>query len=340
MRVIFEYANGLVSRGHRVTLVCPTSLDRTEGREPFKKRLGRWGRYLFADRRVGWFDLRAKLHVVPDLRPRHIPPADLTIATWWRTAEALAECGPQAGTPLYFVQGYEIWAGPRERVESTYRLPMRKLVVASWLRRLLIERFGQEPGEVRGPMISGVNFSLFYNDRKVFRDPPTIGMIYRPVTWRGTQDGLQAFERVRAKHPKVRLLMFGHEWPTIEAPEDVEYHRDPPQPRLREFYSSCEIWVNPSWHEGLPLPPMEAMACQSALVTTDVGVEDYVIPGVTALVVPPRDPDALEQAILRLIEDPALLQSLARAGYEHIKAFTWDKAVQHFEAELLDAVGR
>lgn len=333
MRVLFEYANGLQARGHAVTLVCPATL--ADERDGFRERVARWGRSFVAPRDVSWFDLRARLLVVPGLAQRHVPDADVTVATFWRTAEALGDYGPRTGAPLYFIQGHEVWAGDRERVEATYRLPVPKLVVASWLKRMLRDQFGEDAW---GPMISGVNLEQFRNDHKVLHDPPAVGMLYRPTIWRGTEAGLQAVDVARRRHPGLRLVMFGQAWPGVEVPEGTEYHRDPPQSSLAAIYGQCDVWLNPSWHEGLPLPPMEAMACRCAVVTTDVGVEDYVEPGRTALVVPPRNAGTLAAALGRLLDDTRLLRSISEAGWEHIRTFTWERAVEAFEAALLRAV--
>ncbi len=334
MRAIFEYANRLERLGHRVTIVCPVALgDDERGRLSWRAALRRWGRTLLADRRVPWFDLRARLLVVPRLEVRRVPAADITIATQWRTAELLGTWGESVGKPVYFVQGYEIWAGPRDRVDATYRLPMSKFVVSSWLKRLLREKFGQEPA---GPIIYGVDFDLFHHEpqRRSGSDVSRVGMIYRPTTWRGTLDGLQAVEIVRRKHPGILLSMFGQDWPGPDVPEGTEYRINVPQSELRQVYSSCDIWIHPSWHEGLPLPPMEAMACRCALLTTDVGVEDYLIPDVTAMVVPARQPQLMSEALLRLVEDAAKRRSIAEAGHKHIQAFTWDRAAARFDEEL------
>ncbi len=335
MRVLFEYANRLHERGHAVTLVAPTTLvDGRAGGESLTERLAGWGRARITRRRPRWFDLRTPLLVVPTLAQRHVPDADVTIATYWRTAEALARYGPRTGRPLYFVQGYEVWAGERERVEATYRLPIAKVVVSSWLKRLLRERFGQHAA---GPMVSGVNLDHFHDGSRVEHATPAVGMVYRPTIWRGTQDGLHAVEIARRRHPGLRLVMFGQAWPAVDVPEGTEYHRDPPQSDLARIYARCDVWLNPSWHEGLPLPPMEAMACRCALVTTDVGVEDYVVPERTALVVPPRDGESLARALVRLLDEPALRRDLADAGWAHIRTFTWEAAVERFEAAILAA---
>ncbi|OLC65573.1 MAG: hypothetical protein DMD90_11640 [Candidatus Rokuibacteriota bacterium] len=334
-RIIFEYANRLGARGHAVTIVAPTEWPGPAPRRSPRQRLAALGRYLLANRRVAWFDLDVALKIVPSLAERHVPDADVTIATYWRTAEAQAQYGPRKGVPVYFIQGYEIWGGAREEVEATYRGPAIKFAVSSWLKRLLRDRFDQDPV---GPMVQGVNFEQFHHEARAINDPPRIGMLYRDTTWRGTTEGLHAVELVRKKYPGVRLVMFGQGWPWIEAPADVEYHHDPPQDELRKIYGSCDIWINPSWHEGLPLPPMEAMACRCAVVTTNVGTEDYLVPGETALVVPPRDAEAIADAILTLLDDRRRLQAVAEAGHRHIRTFTWERAVLGFERALEDVV--
>lgn len=337
MRVIFEFANRLQDRGHSVTIVCPSTF---EWETPCYKKemLRRFGRYILADKTVDWFDLRARLIFVPWLAERYIPDADITIATHWKTAEALGQwLSRRKGINVYFVQGYEVFAGPKERVDKTYRLPIPKLVVSSWLKHLMENRFGPK---VYGPCVPGIDFEMFYNDSKSYNNPPCIGLIYRPIIWRGTQDGLQAFELARAKYPNIRLLMFGQTWPANELPDDVEFHFCPSQSDIRKIYSRCDVFINPSWLEGLALPPMEAMACRCAVITTAVGgFEDYLIPDETALLVPPRRPDLLANALLKLLDDQVFIRKLSEKGFDYIRQFTWDIAADKFITmlkEILD----
>ena len=77
---------------------------------------------------------------------------------------------------------------------------------------------------------------------------------------------------------------------------------------------------------------MEAMACKCALVTTDNGgCRDYAIHEKTALVSPPKDPGKLAQNLIRFLEDEELLRTVAQNGYEFVRQFTWDKAVDKME---------
>src|SRR2546427_11511856 len=134
-RIIFEYANRLGARGHAVTIVAPTEWPGPAPRRSPRQRLAALGRYLLANRRVAWFDLDVALKIVPSLAERHVPDADVTIATYWRTAEAQAQYGPRKGVPVYFIQGYEIWGGARSE-EHTSELQSQSNLVC----RLLLEK--------------------------------------------------------------------------------------------------------------------------------------------------------------------------------------------------------
>src|SRR5204863_3886714 len=94
-----------------------------------------------------------------------------------------------------------------------------------------------------------------------------------------------------------------------------EFHENPAQDRLAALYSSADIYLCPSWDEGLGMPPMEAMACGAALVTYDNGgCRDYARDGETALVARRRDVGDLAARLQRLAADEALRARLAAAG--------------------------
>jgi glycosyltransferase involved in cell wall biosynthesis len=103
---------------------------------------------------------------------------------------------------------------------------------------------------------------------------------------------------------------------------------------IAEQYAASNIVCLPSYREGLPKSLIEAAACGRAVVTTDVpGCRDAIEPGITGLLVPPRDPGALADAIEHLIENPSELKNMGRAGRRLAeREFGIDKIVnQHLE---------
>jgi glycosyltransferase involved in cell wall biosynthesis len=96
---------------------------------------------------------------------------------------------------------------------------------------------------------------------------------------------------------------------------------------LPEFYAAADIVAIPSLKEATSIAGLEAMASARAVVATNVGgLPEIIEDGVSGLLVPPRDPEALARAISRLIEMPELRKQLglvARARVE--QKFTWEQ---------------
>jgi GT2 family glycosyltransferase len=111
------------------------------------------------------------------------------------------------------------------------------------------------------------------------------------------------------------------------------------QEALGREYDAARVFVVGSWFEGFCQPGLEALACGTPLVTTDNGgCREYAIDGETALVVPPRDPAAMADAIRRLLAEPELGWKLARNGLDLVERdFDWERRTEEL-ADVLDGV--
>jgi len=101
--------------------------------------------------------------------------------------------------------------------------------------------------------------------------------------------------------------------------------------KLVELYNRAEIALSPSLYEGFGFPAAEAMACELPVIASTAGALPEVVGGhmETAMVVPPRDPQAIADAIDYLVEHPAKRIEMGRAARKRVLAtFTWENAAK------------
>ena len=320
MRAILTYADRLAGRGHAVTLVVPA-----------RSRLRAAWRRLTAEGPAWMPGFRPRVAWVGEWDSARLPDADVLLATAWQSAPVAAAAPARCGVGFYLVQHYEsLYHGDAAAVDATYRLPLRKIVISTWLGDVMRERFGTM-AEVLVTPVDPVLFHRIETSSETVR--PRVLMLHHDYAWKGVTDGLEAVRRVRGRGAGLQLVGFGVKRPRGPLPYD-EFHEDPPQERLAALYSGSDIYLCPSWDEGLGMPPMEAMACGAALVTYDNGgSRDYARDGETALVARRRDVADLAEKLARMVGDGALRTRLAAAGMAFVTtAFDWERAVARLES--------
>jgi glycosyltransferase involved in cell wall biosynthesis len=164
---------------------------------------------------------------------------------------------------------------------------------------------------------------------------------------------LQAFARVVHKYSNTILLIAG-DGPLRETMENMArelgvekyvkflgIRRDIPQ-----LMNAADAYVMSSSWEGMPMVLLEASATGLPIVATDVGGNrEVVLDGITGFLVPPRNPEALAEAMLRMMDLPEeKRREMGKAARKHIeKNFSLDRIVDMWEAlykELLEQKGR
>lgn len=95
-----------------------------------------------------------------------------------------------------------------------------------------------------------------------------------------------------------------------------------PQEELPFLYSGADIFVFPSLWEGFGLPPLEAMACGTPVVTSNVSSLPEVV-GDAAILVDPNSAEEIADAIYQILIDEHLALSLRSAGFTQATKFTW-----------------
>jgi glycosyltransferase involved in cell wall biosynthesis len=96
---------------------------------------------------------------------------------------------------------------------------------------------------------------------------------------------------------------------------------------LRVFYESAEAFVFPSLYEGFGLPPLEAMACGTPVITSNVSSLPEVV-GTAAQIVNPENVFDIARGMKEVLLDDQLRNRLRQAGYEQVKRFNWERTAR------------
>jgi glycosyltransferase involved in cell wall biosynthesis len=125
-----------------------------------------------------------------------------------------------------------------------------------------------------------------------------------------------------SKHPDLRRTVI-----RSRVQNDVRFMGFVPIEVLRIFYDAAKIFVFPSLYEGFGLPPLEAMAHGTPVVTSNTSSLPEVV-GNAAVLVNPENVFEIMRALHRVLVDQPLRDKLKARGYEQAKRFSWDTAAQ------------
>ena len=143
---------------------------------------------------------------------------------------------------------------------------------------------------------------------------PVIGFSGRLTRDKGLPELCEAFDLMLCAEPATCLLLVG--W--FDVAEDAldpglraRILRHPNiyctgfVPDTAPYYRAMDLFVLPTWREGFPNAVLEAAATGLPVITTEsTGARDSVLPEVTGLLIPPGYPDAIYEAVMKLIRDP------------------------------------
>ncbi|MDA8239742.1 MAG: glycosyltransferase family 4 protein [Nitrospiraceae bacterium] len=309
VRVVFDQARALEKKGHRVLI-----------------------RSCRGDHR--WYPHPVTVEYVSDLAspvsPQKTSP-DVAIATFWTTVRAVMQLN--ASLKFHLCQGYEgdfqEYAPLRSEIEAVYRLPIPKITIGRWLSELLQQRFGKD------------SFKVFCVGQIVDID------IFRPISlWRrrlirlkgggeikiivvglfecsfkGIPYALEAVSNIRQRGRDIYLIRVSPGAPSAGEAGITridEYHTHISPRDLVKIFHKSDLYLAPSLaQEGFGLPFAEALACGIPAVATAIpsylGFDekhDY------ACFVPEKNPLAMMEAAISVIDDRRLRARLGRRGPE------------------------
>ncbi len=198
-------------------------------------------------------------------------------------------------------------------------------------------------------------------DQNIFRPLPDVARVpgrlittaSADVTMKGLRYLLEALAKLRTERPELHLVVIGRKKEggasarTIDElglSDHVEFVTGVPEERIIELYSEAQLAVVPSLYEGFSLPAIEAMSCSVPLVATTGGALPEVVgeDGVSALLVPPGDSDALASRIATALDDPQLREKVGAGGRKRVlDRWTWRHTavgtIEQYRALLADS---
>jgi glycosyltransferase involved in cell wall biosynthesis len=162
---------------------------------------------------------------------------------------------------------------------------------------------------------------------------------------------IRAFARVRCQegNEDLRLVLIGDDvsrYASLRRTADeagvrqeVRFFGFVPHETLAALYRMATVFAFPSLYEGFGLPPLEAMACGTPVVTSRISSLPEVV-GDGALLVDPYNEDDIAQGIARLLDDQDLRARLVERGLERAASYSWARSARQIHAGYLKALGR
>jgi glycosyltransferase involved in cell wall biosynthesis len=309
---LYEFANGLRRRGHRVHLVhIPAFTFRVSGLDD-----------------LGWFTFEPGVehHFLDGIDGARLPDADFIFG--YR-----ADLPRRAGLPLIFVQGTGIFAPAYHA--HWFRSPCPKVIIARWLEDV-VRGVGVPPEQVTY-VPYGLDHEMFRLVKPIAERPLQVAMLYH---WqnklKGAPDGLAAMLEVQRRIPGLKVILFSPEDPEEDIPSSITYITLPSRRVLVDhIYNDSRVFLCSSIKEGFGFCAIEAMAGGCALVSTaNGGSDDYAFDGDTALVCAAGDVQGMADRIERLLLDDHLRTSMAARGQQFVQGFDWDRSAELLERFL------
>lgn len=274
-------------------------------------------------------------HVKPDVVHTHMAKA----GTVGRVAARI--CGVPLIVHTYHGHVFHGYFGAAKTrlfltIERALGMATQRIIVVGDGQRDEIASYGVAPREKLVPIRLGLELGAFLNAERlrgelrselgIEPDTPLVGIVARLVPIKAHELFFAAMREVHQRIPRARFLVIGdgerrHELETLAAQSELRdavqflgWRRDLPR-----VYADLDVVALSSRNEGSPVALIEALAAARPVVSTAVGgVPEVVVHGVTGLTVPRDDASAMGTAVVKLLSERELGQTLGKAGRSHV----------------------
>jgi len=170
-------------------------------------------------------------------------------------------------------------------------------------------------------------------------DSIVIGYVGRLIPAKGLTYLISAMHQIQSEHSNIYLVIVG------DGPERMNLERMTKSLKMKvtftgwqaetlPYYALMDIFVLPSFFEGLPNVILEAMAMEKPIVATDTGgIPDLIVNGKNGFLVPTRNSASISLNVKKLIESDELRRNMGRLNRETvIKKFSWKEIISKIES--------
>jgi glycosyltransferase involved in cell wall biosynthesis len=312
-KILVEIANALHASGHDTEMVVPS-----------------WSPIVY--------DVKCKLTKVPKLEKDNIPYGDIVLANFYSTFKPAYEAWPNQCVRL--CQGFEpLWVKDKDYALWTYSHDIPIISVSHWLDDQIFQHTNKRSAAI---VNLGLDPNIFYpgsnhnndNKRKVIlyiaRDPK---LGYQLKGYDDFVKSMEIFQKEYNGKFVVHMVCTETILPLPGIPHRT--FRPKTDQEMADLYRSADIFVSTSWIEGFGLPPLEAMACQTPVVTTNSGgILDFCRHLKSAYITKPKDPKAIAAGIKEVLTNKKLAETLAYRGLKSASKLT----KSNFEKKIVKAL--
>jgi len=248
-----------------------------------------------------------------------------------------ARAARAAGVPAVLqTQHYPWLMGSPKHLRPFFRSieAVDHLITVSQAQRRTYERVGVDPGAMTTvpngirPRGRGLGRRAARAQLGLSQTAPVVLTVGRLNVMKGHRYLLDAVPNLLRRFPNLAVVVLGRghlhgqlQQQAADLGVDHAVHLPGHRADARLLLDAADVFVLPSRHEGMPLVLLEAMDAGLPVVATRViGSDEVVVHGQTGLLVRPRDPSALEQALALLLADPELSRAYGRAGQQRFRA--------------------
>ena len=194
---------------------------------------------------------------------------------------------------------------------------------------------------------NGIDLNMYEHlpDKKYFKEKYGIRghmilFVGQPRGRKGPEYIIKSMPKILKKYPDSILIFIGYKSNT-QLEEMVKEMKLQKNIRFLGFlsekdkiaaYRSADVFCLPTNYEGFGIVYIEAMACGTPIVTTKTpGINEIVVPNRNGLLVPPRNPDKLADAIIKLFDSDNLRDRMSKNNIRDVKKYDWPKVAKKVE---------